>query len=391
MVADLPIQFSLIQDPELSTTWQKTHSLHFHELPFSDIQGIRDLAKILHSKTKFDGVISFTEYGLYPAALIKEDLGIPGNTLAPVLNTRDKLKMRRVLESKKFPDSVRFVEVNSFQEAKDFFVKINGPVIIKKIDGSGKDGVYKSSSYADLEKIFRDKTCHFICEEFIEGDEFSVESLTFEAKHQIVAITEKKVHPVSFVELGHRMPARLSKDLEEQVVKRIESFLSAIGQTFGPAHTEIKINSKGIFILESHTRPGGGFIWELVLETTGIDFVRETIAKLVGLSWKRIPISKVGLSHMLVLENVKINDIRHVAELKHSPGVVRAYVSVEQGQILGRLQTNDDRAGVIVVVGDDYKDVEQKIEKALSVLKIDSEQISGKKDADSSNAKIGKV
>ena len=61
-----------------------------------------------------------------------------------------------------------------------------------------------------------------ILEEFIEGPEYSGESIAYEGKYKLLAITEKHTTGAPhFVEIGHRQPALL----EPEMFKKIERIL----------------------------------------------------------------------------------------------------------------------------------------------------------------------
>ena len=47
----------------------------------------------------------------------------------------------------------------------------------------------------------------FLMEEFLDGPEISVETLTFEGRHVVVAVTDKELADPGFVEVGHSQPS----------------------------------------------------------------------------------------------------------------------------------------------------------------------------------------
>lgn len=46
-----------------------------------------------------------------------------------------------------------------------------------------------------------------VVEEFLDGDEFSVEALSTGGRHRIIAVTRKFTDPMTFVSRGHVIPA----------------------------------------------------------------------------------------------------------------------------------------------------------------------------------------
>ncbi|MGH3329720.1 MAG: hypothetical protein ACRDPJ_00315, partial [Nocardioidaceae bacterium] len=50
---------------------------------------------------------------------------------------------------------------------------------------------------------FADSFDEFLMEEFLDGPEISVETLTFDRRHVVVAVTDKETGGPGFVEIGH--------------------------------------------------------------------------------------------------------------------------------------------------------------------------------------------
>ena len=119
-----------------------------------------------------------------------------------------------------------------------------------------------------------------IVEEFIAGgQEYSVESLSYQGKHYIIQVTEKMSSGAPHcVELGHHQPAAISATLCDKVENAIAEGLTAIGVNNGPCHTEIKIVDDQIYLIEFNARPGGDHIaWPLTMLSTGYHYIKGII------------------------------------------------------------------------------------------------------------------
>ncbi len=63
--------------------------------------------------------------------------------------------------------------------------------------------------------------------------------------------------------------------------------LDAVGLADGPSHTEVKLGEDGrVTVVETHNRPGGDGIADLVQLTTGVDWRRAALGWAVG---ERLP------------------------------------------------------------------------------------------------------
>ena len=119
-----------------------------------------------------------------------------------------------------------------------------------------------------------------IIESYIEGDEVSVETLSYKGNHQVIVVTDKvTTGSPHFVELEHHQPSNLSSNILKSIEIETINALKSIGITNGSSHIEAKINSNGeVFIIEIGSRMGGDFIGShLVENSTGVDYLKQTI------------------------------------------------------------------------------------------------------------------
>src|SRR5204863_2937315 len=112
----------------------------------------------------------------------------------------------------------------------------------------------------------------FLAEEFVEGDEISVEGLTLSGVHEILSVTMKATtgHP-HFIETGHLMPADIAGDRVAAARSATVDLLNLLGHREGPSHTELRLRTGEPVIIETHTRIGGDQIWEMVELVCGRD------------------------------------------------------------------------------------------------------------------------
>ena len=149
------------------------------------------------------------------------------------------------------------------------------------MDRSGSRGITKIQKKEELKEAIRiaeevsfDKRA--IIEEFIEGQEYSVEYISWQGKHTFLALTQKfTTGAPHFIETGHLQPAEVSDTILEHIKRIVEHALDTLAVKFGASHSEIKIDKDGtIKIIEIGARMGGDCIGsDLVKISTGYDFV----------------------------------------------------------------------------------------------------------------------
>ncbi|ECC1387246.1 ATP-grasp domain-containing protein, partial [Listeria monocytogenes] len=174
---------------------------------------------------------------------------------------------------------------------KDEIIKhkdnLDYPCIVKPLNGFGSINVERVNSLDDLLVSFKKHTSNLnysilgpvfseqiLVEPYIEGKEFSVESIVEEGNVNSIMITEKIFNEkFENVENGHIMPAISLSNIEE---KEIISYVNKIHKIFdintGITHTEIKVNNDGIHLIELNPRVGGGFIAEMLSKVLNVDF-----------------------------------------------------------------------------------------------------------------------
>ncbi|MEN0137603.1 MAG: ATP-grasp domain-containing protein [Rhodococcus sp. (in: high G+C Gram-positive bacteria)] len=377
MIEDLPVELSVFQNSESVTAAQARRAHRLCVFDYRNQTEALGMARALHACKPVDAVVSFTEHGLMPAAVIGEALGIKGNAREAVRLTRDKIAMREHLAGGEF-GPVRTRSCHSASEVRSFLLAVGGPIVVKPAGGAGSSGVFRVSRLDQVESAFARSRGEYpgptLAEEFIDGPEYSVESFSTDGRHDIIAVTEKTTTgPPRYIEIGHLMPAALTASAHAELRGLVTDFLSSIGHSFGPAHTEVRFGPAGPRIIEGNTRPGGDFIWELVLRAMGRDLVRESICHLAGLPPQpRTPGRGAGCVAFFAYENVVIERVQGIEAARQSEGIIRLQCSLEPGQHLGPLRSSADRQGVIVAVGTDLVDAERRLAGAQAQIRVET-------------------
>lgn len=216
---------------------------------------------------------------------VAQRLGLPCNSLECVKLTTNKYEMRKSLQK-------NGIYVPKFQMVKDIsdLKEVKFPCIVKPIDRSGSRAITKVIEMSELKKAVeyaRQESFlgYAIVEEFIEGVEYSCESITYNGRHQFLAITKKyTTEAPAFIEIGHVEPAGLNEKMEKKVISCISEALDALQITQGAAHAEFKIDEEQqVRIIEIGARMGGDFIGsDLVEQSTGYDYVGNVIRVALG-------------------------------------------------------------------------------------------------------------
>ncbi|WP_169952733.1 ATP-grasp domain-containing protein [Microbispora sp. H11081] len=234
------------------------------------------MAAAHHRESPLAGALSMTEPGLLPAARLRDELGLPGASARTTGLLRDKRRMRALLDGRRGM-AVAWAAGTGPADVERFAARHGYPCVVKPVDGAGSAAVTRVDGPAYAAEAARLAGPEFIVEEFLDGPEVSVESLSFGGEHVIVAVTGKGL-TAGFVEISHVVPAPLPPGDLERVGDLVRTFLDLAGLQDGPAHTEVVLTAGGPRLVESHDRVGGDRINDLVRLAYGVDMVEAAVA-----------------------------------------------------------------------------------------------------------------
>lgn len=299
---------------------------------------------------KIDGILTIaTDICIPTIAFVAEKLNLIGNSYETALVTTNKGLMRGCFVNNKIPSPL-FKIINNIYELNN--IEFQFPLIVKPIDRSGSLGVKKVLSPEELEisvlnaiHYSFEKAC--VIEEYIGGVEVSVETLSWQGKHQILNITDKEVTPEPYlVEIAHHQPSLLSNNIIDDIKSIAIATLKSTGVQNGAGHIEMKINDDGlIYVIEIGSRMGGDFIGsDLVELSTGVDYVKCVLdIALNQFTWKNSIITDNKSSGVYFLcEETK--SILAFFENEYD-WIVKKEVFTSE---LNNIQSSNDRSGYLI-------------------------------------------
>lgn len=232
---------------------------------------------------EIDGITTIaTDVCMPTIAFVAEHLNLISNSYFSTLLATNKSKMRFAFDAYgvNSPKSICIDDINHIED-----INFDFPLIVKPTDRSGSRGVSKVYNIEDLRNavlrgLNESLEKKVVIEEFIDGEEVSVETISWMGNHHILIITDKvTTGEPYFVELAHHQPSQLSFKIQELIKLETLKALNALEIKFGASHSEFKITKEGkVYAIEVGARMGGDFIGShLVNLSTGYDYVKEVI------------------------------------------------------------------------------------------------------------------
>lgn len=308
-------------------------------------------------------VTAATDKPLVMMARIAEVLNLPFYSVETAQWSTDKYQMKQ-----------RFIEggvpcaqgrlVHSAGEAKDLFF----PVICKPRDNSGSRGVKLCRDVNELqecidEALDNSKLDTVLVEEFIEGREFSIETLHYDGKSEVIQFTEKKTTEFPYnVELGHKQPANLTDDEHQQIREIISNIAACMHFDNCPSHTELKINERGIFVIETSPRLGGDYITSTLTPlSTGINLEDQLLHIALGekVDTTTGRVDKASAICFLSLPEGEVTGIdKRIYDITSNPDIFSFNIKLKVGDRVNKIKSSLNRYGQFIVSGDSRKDID---------------------------------
>lgn len=318
-------------------------------------------------------VTAATDKPLVMMARIAEKYGFPFYSVKTAQWSTDKFQMKqRFLEGGVPCAKGRLVK--SVTETADMVY----PVIVKPRDNSGSRGVKLCRTKEELEQSMAEaleysKLDSVLVEEFIEGPEYSIEGLHYDGKSEVIQFTEKKTTEFPYnVELGHIQPANISEENKQKIREIVAKIGKALKFENCPSHTELKINERGIFVIETSPRLGGDYITSTLTPlSTGVNVEDELLRISLGEKISPTP-QHVQYSGVRFFAFEEGNIIKHILDtnfVKTWPHVVDFSFNLKEGDSVNQITSSLNRYGHLTLIAGNRASIEDAFEKYEKAIK----------------------
>lgn len=318
-------------------------------------------------------VTTATDKPLVMMARIAEKYGFPFYSVETAQWSTDKFQMKHRFELGDVPHAQGRL-ISKVEEAEGLVF----PVIVKPRDNSGSRGVKLCRNQEELkasinEALDNSKLDSVLVEEFIEGPEYSIESLHHDGKSEVIQFTEKKTTEFPYnVELGHIQPANISDENKQKIREIIEKIGKALNFENCPSHTELKINDRGIFVIETSPRLGGDYITSTLTPlSTGINLEDELLKMALGETVNPKPetIQYSGVRFFAFGEGIIIKHVPDETLIKSWPHVEDFSFILKEGQRVNQITSSLNRYGHLTLIAGNRESIDDAFEKYEKAIK----------------------
>jgi biotin carboxylase len=330
-----------------------------------------------------EGVVNCSESCLRTQAALVERYGVPGIAPETAAVCRDKQLMTRRFEEHGVPIGRRRV-VTKLADIPGAVRDVGCPGVLKPSTGVASLFTVRFDAEEDLQAWFeqfdaaatdhasaaiREMNGRWLVEEYLDGPGFSVESLTLGGETTHVAVCQKgEMSQPFFLETGHTCPAPIDPDLRAEMEDVAERAIAALGVTDGITHSEMKLTSRGIRVLEVGARMGGGSIRQVVELATGVDLLELTLELARGRKPDIAPLTDRAAASRSWFPPAPcvVRDISRADELLGLPGIVAVNRWTQDGDVY-RLPPDGYREVLgVVAVGETPDEATANAEDAIA-------------------------
>ena len=324
---------------------------YFYPISITEKEQILEECK----KIKPQGICSIaSDLAVVTINYVAEKLGLVGNGTNTTLGCTNKYEMRKKMKQAgvRVPGFIKVKQNEDNPEIED----MEFPLIVKPTDRSGSRGITKIYKKQELKNAIEisakqsfDKEA--IIEEYIEGEEYSCECISYNGEHNFLTFTKKfTTGSPNFIETGHTQPSDIPEEYHEEIKQEIFKALDALEIKNGASHTEFKVDKEGkCRIIEIGARMGGDCIGsDLVKISTGYDFIKMVIDVACG---KKPTLEKTTKGQAVEIKFLfNENDLQELEKFKSKYPEKIYRISDIDMQNLGKTVDSSTRIGYYIIL-----------------------------------------
>lgn len=258
-------------------------------------------------------------------------------------------------------------------------------IIIKPIDSQSSRGVYTIESEKQLRDKYQDAVAWsnrrkvFLAEEYIDGDEFTIDGLVVNGHHYPLCISVKEMYRQNPNISRTQSYSYLSKKYDYNLLRETnKNLIEMTGLSMGLTHSEYKAHNGRFYLIESGARGGGsnlsGKIVPFMSEIDNYEYlIKEALGEPVDEDAVK---NKVFASDRYVVMRFfdfgegKVRSVEGLEYLKSHPMLIDYQLEVKQGDVLHQPEYGRLRPGHFIIGSDGKENVEKEARQIVDAVKV---------------------
>jgi biotin carboxylase len=340
-----------------------------------------------HRHLRPSAVIPGVEYAVPFAARLAERYGVPGAGFGAAQILRDKSLLRTVARAAGIANPGSQA-VDGPPAVRDFMARQGGPVVLKPANRQASVGTKILLDPDEVDVAWADCTVQdegllvprrgmplqMLAEQYVQGDEFSVEMVVRDGRAVFGNVTAKTVYPGPRpVELGHVVPAPVPETQTAQLLAETQRVLDAVGFGTGFVHCEWIVSAGIPYLVECAGRMPGDGIMELIQNAWQFEVARLYIAVMEGRPFTEpVPAkpSRGAAVWFLHVEAGRVHSVDGVEDARAVPDVVTVVVGPKPGDQVNELRSSWDRVALVTSSSVDTAEALRRAQEGIAAITI---------------------
>ncbi|HZR95184.1 MAG TPA: ATP-grasp domain-containing protein [Gaiellaceae bacterium] len=354
------------------------------EIADFDVDAVADVGR----RHSVDGVLTFaTDRAVPIVAAVAERLGLPGIGSETAHLATNKIAMRRRFAERGVPQP-QFAAVRTLHESHSAARTVGFPAVIKPADSAGQRGLFLVRSEDELAAqmaltIAASPSGEAIVEEFEEGREVNTLLVARDGDVRLVTASDRlRPEGVGFgVGIAHVYPSTLFGDALAEVERVAVAAVRAIGLRDGIAYPQLLVlpHDNVVRVVEIAARIPAGQMDEVPRLGVGVDLVEIALKQALG---EPVPDELVAprFQQPLAVRFLTASPgplptgvVESVGPLDKAlafPGVQRIDTWIQPGETIRPVQTDGDRRGYVIAVGETNLEALERAEAAAGLIDV---------------------
>ena len=352
--------------------------LWFEALPEElDIEALRQ-------RGPFDGVLAVGDRPAFIAACCAERLGIRFHPSEAVAAANDKNLTRRRFRAGglNVPD---FTLKGAGLGADHDAFPHGFPCVLKPLHFSASRGVIRANNAAEfaaaearIRKLTGDRE-PLLVEDFIPGREFALEGLVTAGRLQTLAIFDKP-EPLDgpfFEETIYVTPSDQPAEVQQAIREASQRAVTALGLRYGPVHAEMRVNQRGVWMLEAAARPIGGLCSRVLRFEDGTGLEDLLLQHAAGEDVSRVQLAPGAHGVMMIpIPRAGVfSRAEGVEAARATTGIESVEITAKQGQLLEPLPEGASYLGFLFARAPEPQRAQQALRQAHACLHFQIEPV----------------
>ncbi len=357
--------------------------------PFADaceVANVLDKEKNLEIAEKYhpDAVISDqSDIAVPTVAYLNEKLGLRGIGIDKANLFTDKSLQREFCHN----NGIDIPDYTLCKSANDAVAMLReyGKIIIKPIDSQSSRGVFTIDNTEDLFSKYEEtlswsnREKSFLAEQYIDGDEFTIDGLVINGHHYPLCISVKEMYSsnpnVSKVQSYSYLSNKHDYDLLRKTNKNL---IEKIGLPMGLTHSEYRFHNGRFYLIEAGARGGGSNLsGKIVPFMSDIDnyayLIKESLGEEVDETYvanKEFNPDKYVIMRFFDFDEGIVKEVTGLDYLQNSPMLIDYQLNLKPGDAIHHPKYGRLRPGHFIIGSDCKADVISEAEKILETVKV---------------------